>query len=95
MQLVTRSSERVKIIRQMKIKDLEVQFWLSENDIPKNMKTLIMQNVHKQLEQNKDVHVRNILSILPLEQKRFIKRHLCLPILKKVCSFVPKEKYHT
>ncbi|PRQ23691.1 putative potassium channel, voltage-dependent, EAG [Rosa chinensis] len=84
MQLVTRSSEKVKIIRQMKMKDLEVQIWLSENDIPKNMKTLIMQNVHKQLEQNKDVHVGNILSILPLEQKRFIKRHLCLPMLKKV-----------
>ncbi|XP_016650473.1 PREDICTED: cyclic nucleotide-gated ion channel 1-like, partial [Prunus mume] len=84
MELVTRTSAKMRIIRQLKMKDLEVQFWLSENDIPKNMKAPIMQKVHKQLEQNKDVHVENILSILPLEQKRFIKRHLCWPTMKKV-----------
>ncbi|XP_021830089.1 cyclic nucleotide-gated ion channel 1-like [Prunus avium] len=84
MQLVTRTSAKMRIIQQLKMKDLEVQLWLSENDIPKNMKATIMQKVHKQLEQNKDVHVENILSILPLEQKRFIKRHLCWPTMKKV-----------
>ncbi|KAI5314226.1 hypothetical protein L3X38_043402 [Prunus dulcis] len=84
MELVTRTSAKMRIIRQLKMKDLEVQFWLSENDIPKNMKATIMQKVHKQLEQNKDVRVENILYILPLEQKRFIKRHLCWPTMKKV-----------
>ncbi|XP_034196903.1 cyclic nucleotide-gated ion channel 1-like isoform X1 [Prunus dulcis] len=80
MELVTRTSAKM---RPLKRKDLEVQLWLSENDIPKDMKAPIMQKVHK-LEQNTDVHVENILSILPLEEKRFIKRHLCWPTMNKV-----------
>ncbi|CAB4320529.1 unnamed protein product [Prunus armeniaca] len=84
MELVTSSSAKMRNIRQQETKYREVQRWLSENDIPEDMKGTIMQKVDEQLEPNKDVHVENILYILPLEQKRFIKRHLCWPIMKKV-----------
>ncbi|KAH0977357.1 hypothetical protein GBA52_027076, partial [Prunus armeniaca] len=83
MELVTSSSAKMRNIRQQETKYREVQHWLSENDIPEDMKGTIMQKVDEQLEPNKDVHVENILYILPLEQKRFIKRHLCWPIMKK------------
>ncbi|KAM5548904.1 hypothetical protein ABKV19_000358, partial [Rosa sericea] len=86
-QLVTRKSAKTKVtkvLHQMKMKDLEVQTWFSRNDIPKDLRLKIMEYVHKQVEQNKEVHLENILSILPLEQKRLIKRHLCLAMLAKV-----------
>ncbi|ONH91195.1 hypothetical protein PRUPE_8G097800 [Prunus persica] len=84
MELVTRTSAKMRNIQQQETKYREVLRWLSENNIPEDMKGTIMQKVDEQLEPNKDVHVENILHILPLEQKGFIKRHLCWPIMKEV-----------
>ncbi|XP_020425553.1 cyclic nucleotide-gated ion channel 1 [Prunus persica] len=86
MELVTRTSAKMRNIQQQETKYREVLRWLSENNIPEDMKGTIMQKVDEQLEPNKDVHVENILHILPLEQKGFIKRHLCWPIMKEVSS---------
>ncbi|VVA20301.1 PREDICTED: cyclic [Prunus dulcis] len=82
MQLSTTRSEKLR--RKMKMKDLDIELWLSKNGLPKEMKTVIMENLLRKLEENKDVHVENMLSILPLEHKNNIKYHLCLAILKKV-----------
>ncbi|KAI5314223.1 hypothetical protein L3X38_043399 [Prunus dulcis] len=84
MELVTRTSAKMRNIQQQETKYREVLRWLSENNIPEGMEGTIMQKVDEQLEPNKDVHVENILHILPLEQKGFIKRHLCWPIMKEV-----------
>nr|XP_011465661.1 PREDICTED: cyclic nucleotide-gated ion channel 1-like [Fragaria vesca subsp. vesca] len=77
LKLVTRTSSKMKAIRLMKLKDLEVQLWLSRNGIGKPMRTKIMRDVHRKLEPNKDVHLESILSILSSEQKNFMKRELC------------------
>ncbi|PRQ60444.1 putative potassium channel, voltage-dependent, ERG [Rosa chinensis] len=67
-----------------KTKDLEVDLWLSRKGIPKVLKELIMQTVERRIEENKDVQVENILSLLPVRHSNFIKRYLRLATLKKV-----------
>lgn len=62
----------------------EITSWLYNNGVPLNMKKMIMTCVLRELEANQDVNIENILSILPLESLKFIKRHLCLDTLKKV-----------
>ncbi|XP_040363114.1 uncharacterized protein LOC112182654 [Rosa chinensis] len=49
----------------------------------KTLKTVIIENIDK-LEENKDINVRNIISILPIKFKRSLIRLLCLASLKKV-----------
>lgn len=79
----------------------DIDLWLSKNDLcklkkdskdpktknkkKKALKTVIIENLHK-LEENKDIDVQNIISILPIKYKRSIIRLLCLTSLKKVSS---------
>lgn len=68
------------------MKDLEIQLWMSKNGLPEDMKTVIMNNVKQRLEEDKDVDVENLFSILSRNNKKSIKRHLCMDTLKKVCD---------
>lgn len=81
MQFSTTTSEKQR--RNMKMKGLEVELWLSENRLPNTMKTRIMENVHRKLEENKNVHVE-ILFVLPPDYLSYVKRCLCLATLRKV-----------
>ncbi|KAL6127559.1 hypothetical protein ACLB2K_070924 [Fragaria x ananassa] len=82
MQLATTKSEQVR--QKMISKEQEIQWWMSRNHLPNDMKTVIIENVRQKLEENKDVHVENLLSILPRKDRRSIKRLLCIDALKKV-----------
>lgn len=84
MQLSTTRSEKLR--QKMKMKDLEIELLLSRNGLPKELKAVFMENLQRKLEKNKEIHVVNMLSILPLEHKNNIKYHLCLAMLKKVSS---------
>lgn len=78
-----------KLSRKMKMKNLEVDLWLSRKGLPGNFKEVIMNIIQQKLEQNKDVEVENILSVLPSAHSKYIKRYLRLAALKKVSiSFV-------
>ncbi|KAL6123068.1 hypothetical protein ACLB2K_075591 [Fragaria x ananassa] len=68
----------------MKTKNLEVDLWLSRKGLPGNLKVVIMQIIQQKLEQNKDVQVEDILSVLPSAHSKYIKRYLRLATLKKV-----------
>ncbi|XP_061999619.1 cyclic nucleotide-gated ion channel 1-like [Rosa rugosa] len=81
-QLATTKSEEIR--QKMIMKELEIQWWMSRNHLPNDMKTVIIENVRQKLEENKDVHVENLLSILPRKDRRSIKRLLCMDSLKKV-----------
>ncbi|CAL9030908.1 unnamed protein product [Prunus brigantina] len=82
MQFSTTTSEKLR--RRTKMKGLEVELWLSENGLPmKTMKARIMENVHRELEKNKNGHVE-ILSALPPDFLSYVKRCLCLATLRKV-----------
>lgn len=85
MQLATtRSKEQRKLMKMERKRGPEITSWLYNNGVPLNMKKMIMTCVLRELEANQDVNIENILSILPLESLKFIKRHLCLDTLKKV-----------
>lgn len=59
----------------------------TKNKKKKALKTVIIENLHK-LEENKDIDVQNIISILPIKYKRSIIRLLCLTSLKKVSTIL-------
>ncbi|KAK9914516.1 hypothetical protein M0R45_038290 [Rubus argutus] len=82
LQFATTRSEKLR--RKMKTKNLEVELWLSKKGLPGNLKAVIMHIIQKKLEQNKDVEVENILSVLPSAHSKYIKRYLRLGTLKKV-----------
>ncbi|KAM5585031.1 cyclic nucleotide-gated ion channel 1 [Rosa sericea] len=82
LQFGTTRAEEIR--RRTKTKDLEVDLWLSRKGIPKVLKELIMQTVERRIEENKDVQVENILSLLPVRHSNFIKRYMRLATLRKV-----------
>lgn len=84
MQLATAKSEEIG--EKMKLKERDIELWIKKNGLPKEIKTSIMQKVKYKLEENKDVDVENLLPILPSEDRKFIKRLLCLPMLRKVIN---------
>ncbi|KAL6132199.1 hypothetical protein ACLB2K_070570 [Fragaria x ananassa] len=82
LQFATTRSEKLR--RKMKTKNLEVDLWLSRKGLPSNLKVVIMQIIQQKLEQNKDVQVEDILSVLPSAHSKYIRRYLSLATLKKV-----------
>ena len=52
----------------------------------KALKTVIIENMVK-LEENKDIDLKNIVSILPAKFRKSLIRLLCLASLKKVSMF--------
>ncbi|CAL9025971.1 unnamed protein product [Prunus brigantina] len=89
-----RSDERI-FRRKMQLISPEIDLWLSKNDLPKDLKmvsgrtekhlrTVIVENVQRHLQENKDVDVENILAVLPLRHRRGIMSLLRLTSLKKV-----------
>jgi cyclic nucleotide gated channel len=84
----------------MKTKKLEVDLWLSRKGLPSNLKEVIMRFIQQELEQNKDVEVESILSVLPSAHSKYIKRYLSLATLKKVsisliCEINSEKTYHS
>lgn len=84
MQFATTQAEEIR--RRTKTKDLEVDLWLSRKGIPKVLKELIMRTVERRIEENKDVQVENILTLLPVRHSNYIKRYMRLATLKKVSN---------
>lgn len=72
--------------RKLQEKDLEVGSWLSKNGIPVDTKSQIMEKVQVELEENRDVEVKNILSILPSGLQRRLEWYMPLSRLKRVSS---------
>lgn len=48
-----------------------IDLWLYKNNLSKDMKTAIVENIHK-LEENNDLDMKNVLSILPIKDKKNI-----------------------
>lgn len=82
LQFATTKSEEIR--EKMKLKERDIELWISKNGLPKRLKRSIMKSVKYKLEENKDVDVENLFSILPVEERKTIKRQLCLSTIKKV-----------
>ncbi|KAK7845223.1 cyclic nucleotide-gated ion channel 1, partial [Quercus suber] len=83
MQLATTRSEDIR--RKMTLKEIDIELWISKNDLPQNINEEIMQSVKDILEGDKDANVESLL--LNVRKKSNIKRHLCLDMLKRVPRF--------
>lgn len=70
----------------MKLKERDIELWISQNGLPKKMKTEIIYKVKDKMEGNREVDVdfRSLLCLLPSEDRKSIKRHLFSASLKKV-----------
>ncbi|XP_042979404.1 cyclic nucleotide-gated ion channel 1-like [Carya illinoinensis] len=90
MQLTTERSEEV--IQKMKIKERDIDLWITRNGLDDNLRRQIMPNIQRILEQNMDVDAKNPLPHLPIELRKDIKRYLCLPLLKKVPMLQTKSE---
>lgn len=87
LELLGKLAQEKKMKQKMDMKDNEIGSWLSKNDLhDESMKKEIMEYVKEELEQNRDVHMENILSILPAasEHETNISSRLRLACLKKV-----------
>lgn len=77
----TRSEEKRQ---QTKMKERDAEMWILRNGIPEDVKPIIMRYIRYRLQDNKDVDVESLLSLLPMEHRTTLKEHLCMPMLKKV-----------
>ncbi|CAL9027682.1 unnamed protein product, partial [Prunus brigantina] len=84
-QMSQQRSSQLKLRQKMRMMNLDIDLWLYKNGLyDKNLKMVIMKNLHQKLEENKEVDVENILSLVPIIHQRRIMRLLSLNLLKKV-----------
>ncbi|XP_008242403.2 PREDICTED: cyclic nucleotide-gated ion channel 1-like [Prunus mume] len=84
-QMSQQRSSQLKLRQKMQMMNLDIDLWLYKNALcDKNLKMVITKNLHQKLEENKEVDVENVLSLIPIIHQRRILRHLSLNLLKKV-----------
>ena len=74
------------------MKEEKAEEWMSRNGIPDVIKRDIMPYVRSSLQENDDVDLETMLSILPRKHKMSLKRHLCFAVLKRVRIITTKER---
>ncbi|CAB4318635.1 unnamed protein product [Prunus armeniaca] len=84
-QMSQQMSSQLKLRQKMQMMNLDIDLWLYKNGLyDKNLKMVIMKNLHQKVKENKEVDVENILSLVPIIHQRRIMRLLSLNSLKKV-----------
>jgi hypothetical protein len=64
-----------------------IEFWIARNQLPSDMTGRIISYIQYRLEENKDFDMEKPIPQFPNYLTKEIKRHLCLPLLKKVSLF--------
>ncbi|XP_024927619.3 cyclic nucleotide-gated ion channel 1 isoform X2 [Ziziphus jujuba] len=67
-----------------KLKERSVELWMLGNGIPNDLKPIIKRCTGDRLQDDQEVDVASLMSILPREHKSALKRHLCLATFKKI-----------
>ncbi|XP_035543455.1 cyclic nucleotide-gated ion channel 1-like isoform X2 [Juglans regia] len=76
----------------MKAKEKKAEEWISKNQLPDHMKKEIMSCIRQKLGKKEDIDTENPFPHLPKHLSTEIRRHLCLPQLKKVPMFQEKSE---
>ena len=87
MQVFKKRSKHRKLRQKMQMMKPEIDFWVSKNALPKNLKTVIVENVQRKLEKNNIVDRDNFLHNLPVKDRRDVMSYLGMTSLKKVSMF--------
>jgi hypothetical protein len=83
-------AEKTQVIRHSKMGPIKskIESWMARNQLPDEMEERIINCIQHRLEENKDFDMEEpILQYLSNDLITEIKRHLCLPLLKKVSIF--------
>jgi hypothetical protein len=67
---------------------LEIESWMARDHLLDNKKEQIINCIQHRLEQNKDFDIEKPILHLSKDLITEIKRHICLPLLKKVSIFL-------
>lgn len=75
-------SNKLILKKRTQLMNRDIDSWLTKYDVRNDMKTVIMENIHK-LEGNNDLDMKNVLSILPIKDKKIIMLSLFSASLEK------------
>ncbi|KAI3712998.1 hypothetical protein L1987_71568 [Smallanthus sonchifolius] len=78
-------SSTITVEDQMRVKRREL--WMSHRMLPDDLRERVRHYEQYKWQENKGVDEESIIRNLPKDLRRDIKRHLCLPVLKKVPMF--------
>ncbi|XVE73721.1 hypothetical protein DITRI_Ditri11bG0141400 [Diplodiscus trichospermus] len=74
-------------IEEMRVKRQDAEQWMSHRMLPDNLKQRIRRYEQYKWQETRGVEEEVLISNLPKDLRRDIKRHLCLDLLKKVSMF--------
>jgi hypothetical protein len=72
----------------MRVKRRDTEQWMAHRLLPENLKERILRHEQYRWQETRGVDEEGLLMNLPKDLRREIKRHLCLSLLKKVCSHI-------
>jgi hypothetical protein len=75
-------------IEEMRVKRRDTEQWMAHRLLPENLKERILRHEQYRWQETRGVDEEGLLMNLPKDLRREIKRHLCLSLLKKVCSHI-------
>jgi cyclic nucleotide gated channel len=74
-------------IEEMRMKRRDTEQWMAHRLLPENLKDRIMRHEQYRWQETRGVDEEGLLTNLPKDLRREIKRHLCLSLLMKVPMF--------
>ncbi|XP_022770569.1 putative cyclic nucleotide-gated ion channel 13 isoform X2 [Durio zibethinus] len=74
-------------IEEMRVKRQDAEQWMSHRMLPENLRERIRRYEQYKWQETRGVEEETLMSNLPKDLKRDIKRHLCLDLLKRVPMF--------
>jgi cyclic nucleotide gated channel len=75
-------------IEEMRVKRRDTEQWMAHRLLPENLKERIMRHEQYRWQETRGVDEEGLLTNLPKDLRREIKRHLCLSLLMKVLKLL-------
>jgi hypothetical protein len=75
-------------IEEMRMKRRDTEQWMAHRLLPENLKDRIMRHEQYRWQETRGVDEEGLLTNLPKDLRREIKRHLCLSLLMKVLKLL-------
>lgn len=75
-------------IEEMRVKRRDTEQWMAHRLLPENLKDRIMRHEQYRWQETRGVDEEGLLTNLPKDLRREIKRHLCLSLLMKVLKLL-------
>ena len=74
-------------IEEMRLKRRDMQQWMAHRLLPEHIKERILRHDQYKWQETQGVDEEDLLTNLPKDLRRDVKRHLCLSLLMRVFSY--------